>query len=111
MGGCVSHIQTWRTWWCAMVDVSRLPEHMQESARLWAEQGLPHPHLLGSFMRAVLMSDLVEAFACADEGNATAMRAWAMWLYNDCPSPAWGNAEKLDAWHARCAAAREVTNA
>ncbi len=52
-------------------------------------------------MRAVLTNNLVEAFACADCENHTAMGHWAMWLYNDVPSPAWGSAEKLDAWYAR----------
>ena len=91
-----------------MVDVSRLPEHMRRAAELWAEQGLPHPLLLGGFMRAVLTNDLIGAFAHADETNTRAMKDWTMWLYNDAPSPCHGSAERLDAWHERHERARRA---
>jgi hypothetical protein len=84
--------------------LQRLPEHMREDVRLWIGQGLPHPALMGGFFRAVLMNDLVEAFAFADDENARAMKAWAQWLYNDCPTPAWSRRGLLGAlqeWHKR----------
>lgn len=77
----------------------RVPEHMRHTARLWVERGQPHPRLLGSFFRAVLLHDLVQSFAHADEDNATAMRSWAMWLYNDAPAPSHGSDDALEKWH------------
>lgn len=76
-----------------------LPEHMRESVRMWVDEAQPHPRLLGSCLRAILCNNLVDAFANADEENAAGMRGWAMWLYNDCPSQAWGSEERLQAWH------------
>ena len=80
--------------------MSNLPEHMKQAARMWVERAEPHPRMLGSFMRAVLTNNLVDAFAHADRENREAMYEWAKWLYNDIPSPAWGSSEKLDAWYA-----------
>jgi hypothetical protein len=72
---------------------------MRDTARTWIEQGRPHPRLLGSFFRAVLLNNLVDAFACADSENAASMRTWAMFLYNHMPSPAWRTEENLQAWY------------
>lgn len=79
----------------------KLPEHMQDAAREWAEHGLPHPDMLGSFMRAVLTNDLMGAFASADDVNGKRMRDWAMWLYNDAPSLCHGTEGRMLAWHER----------
>ncbi len=74
---------------------------MRRAARDWIERGQPYPDMLGSFFHAVLLNDLCESFCCADEENAAHMREWAFWLYNDCPTLARGDREKLLAWHAR----------
>ena len=44
----------------------------------------------GDFLRAVLMSNLVDAYGRADEQNTAAIPKYVSWLYNDCPSQAWG---------------------
>ena len=72
----------------------KLPEHMQEAARLYIEEG----EMPGHFLVAVLSNCLVEAFARADEVNRSYMWTWADWLYNDIPMPAWGSANKVLAW-------------
>lgn len=51
----------------------------------WVLEGIPPGH----FGRAVLNNDLVDAFSRADENNRAAMHTIVLWLYNDCPSPAW----------------------
>ena len=76
------------------VDYSTLPSHMVEGARGYLERGYEP----GSFLRSVLENDLVGAFAHADLDNQGAMFAWAAWLYNECPSPAWGSPGKVRAW-------------
>ena len=72
----------------------RLPEHMQEAARGYVEQG----HPVGDFLRAVLENKLVESFAKADFINSDAIYEWATWLYNECPLPARGSAKAVNAW-------------
>lgn len=76
------------------IDYSMLPEHMQDGARLYVEEGIPP----GSFMEAALSNKLVEAFGRADETNTECMRYWASWLYNDCPRIARGSQEAVDNW-------------
>jgi hypothetical protein len=41
---------------------------------------------------------MVGAFYRADTKNQRAMREWATWLCNECPSEAWGSREKVDTW-------------
>jgi len=76
------------------VDYSTLPEHMQQGARDYVERG----YKPGSFLRAVLSNDLVEAFGHADLTNLDHMRAWALWLFNEAPSMCWGSPERVAAW-------------
>ncbi|RKX65237.1 MAG: hypothetical protein DRP42_05075 [Tenericutes bacterium] len=76
------------------VDYTGLPEHMQAVARDYIETH----YLPGDFLQAVLANNLVMAFARADATNAAAMQQWASWLYNECPSQAWGSPEKIKAW-------------
>ena len=77
-----------------MVKYDRLPEHMQEGARAYVEQGREP----GGFLRAVLENNLSEACGRADHINQYKMDTWACWLYNECPVPAWGSPEAVDAW-------------
>jgi len=55
----------------------------------------------GSFCRAVLANDLVEAFARADQENSFTMPAIASYLYNEIPgrhSGCWGSYEATAEW-------------
>jgi len=80
-----------------MVSYSKLPAHMQDTARLYVEKGIPG----GSFFTAVVSNDLMRAFARADETNADAMRDWVMWLYNDAPCWCHGSPERVREWISR----------
>ena len=76
------------------INYSGLPMHMRGAARDYLE----HHVLPGEFLTAVLQNDLVGAFGQADSTNTTAMKLWAIWLYNECPNNAWGSPEKVKAW-------------
>lgn len=78
--------------------ITMLPPHMRKSMIEWIESPL-HPRVIGSFLRAVLENNLVEAFSCADEENSHAMREWVLYLYNYAPSECWGSPQKALAWH------------
>lgn len=76
------------------VDYMGLPEHMRATAERYVEDH----EMPGDFMQAVLRNDLVAAYGRADANNTAAMGAWATWLFNECPSKAWGSKEKVEAW-------------
>ena len=76
------------------IDYSGLPEHMQLTARDYIERHVPP----GPFLTAVLSNSLIGAYKAADSKNTAAMWSWANWLYNECPSNAWGSPEKVAAW-------------
>jgi hypothetical protein len=78
-----------------------VPPHMHDAVVMWIERGEPRPDLMGSFFRALLSNDLMEAFGHADAENARAMQGWAMFLYNYAPAPCFGSPEKVAAWYAR----------
>ena len=78
----------------ADIDYSYLPGHMQSAARLYVERGVQP----GSFLRAVLANNLVEAFQCADEDNRAAMFYWAKFMHMELPSGSWGSEDKVSAW-------------
>lgn len=77
-----------------MTNYSSLPEHMQDTARLYVERGIPG----GSFFTAVVSNDFKGAFAKADDANTAAMREWAMWLYSEAPSICQGSMQKVADW-------------
>ncbi len=79
------------------VDYSMLPDHMQQVARDYVENFV----MPGDFLQAVLRNDLVAAFGRADWTNIQAMQQWASWLYNECPSTAWGSMDKVEKWCAK----------
>jgi hypothetical protein len=78
----------------AMVDYSRLPEHMQGGARRYIERGISPGH----FLTAVLSNDFLGAFKRADDENIERMKEWARWLYNECPREAHGSPEAVEEW-------------
>ena len=77
-----------------MTDLDLIPEHMREGVRLYLEFGIEP----GSFLRAVLENNLVEAVGRADTINRECMFDWANFLYNEMPGNSWGNREKVAAW-------------
>lgn len=76
------------------INYSLLPEHMRDGARLYIERGIPG----GSFMTAVFSNDFLGAFQKADGVNTLAMRAWAVFLRNQCPRDCYGSPEDVSAW-------------
>lgn len=82
---------------------AQLPEHMRETARAYAEEGLPP----GGFLTAILCNDLAAAASRADGVNQAALFDWANWLYSALPRSAWGSAENVLAWIEAHAAQRE----
>lgn len=77
-----------------MTDYSRLPVHMQKTARLYVEKGIPG----GSFFTAVASNDLMGAFGKADEDNRDAMWEWCNFFYNEVPMECHGSPEIVRAW-------------
>lgn len=77
----------------------RLPAHMRETAKLWVEDGLPSPIMMGSFFRAALLHDFMQMVAHGDYENRNALLEWALWLHNDCPGGCHGSEEILQRWH------------
>lgn len=78
-----------------------IPEYMQPSIDLWVQHGLPHPNAMGSFLRAVLVHDLIGAVRHGDDTNRASLVNWATYLYSDVPSLAHGSMDRLLAWHER----------
>jgi len=52
----------------------------------------------GSFLRAVLSNDLLEACKCADENNLTRIHVYAAYLYQLAPIGSYGSPEAVRAW-------------
>ena len=75
-------------------DYTRIPAHMQNTARLYIEQGIPP----GSFLQAVICNDLFGAYRRADDINQAAMRDWVVFFYNEAPGDCWGSVERFSAW-------------
>jgi len=78
----------------ATIDYSRLPEHMQDGMRRYIENGIPP----GSFQRAVLSNDLMEAFRRADDVNSHAMRNYAVFLESEAPGGCFGSPQHVNDW-------------
>lgn len=76
------------------VDYSQLPEHMQAGMQLYIERGIAP----GSFQRAVLSNDFMEAFNRADDVNTAAMRDYASFLNNEAPGGCYGSPQHVADW-------------
>lgn len=75
-----------------------LPDHMEESLRLWINHGRQPGH----FLTACIENDLVNAAHRADSLATVSVLPVIMgWMYNEAPSPCWGSREKRLAWEAR----------
>jgi hypothetical protein len=71
-----------------------LPEGMRDGMRRYIEHGIPP----GSFQRAVLCNDLMEAFRRADDVNAHAMRDYAVFLASYAPGGCFGSPQHVTDW-------------
>jgi len=71
-----------------------IPEHCRDGMELYITKGVSP----GSFLDAVLCSDLVRAYAQADHINEARMRSYAEFLYAYAPSECWGSREIVDRW-------------
>lgn len=72
-----------------------IPQHMRGGVTRYIDGGLPH---MGSFLRAVMENNFLEAFARADEANTECMKGWAHFIYMYAPSDCHGSPEKVKAW-------------
>ena len=71
-----------------------IPEHM-----IGAVLGYFNEHVEpGDFLCALLANDFMEACGRADDKNISALPVWAVLLYNEAPSNAYGSPEKVKAW-------------
>ena len=70
-----------------------LPEHMSQHVIDYFEQGYPP----GSFLRAVLENDLMEAFVHADDINSHHIKNYMEWLRWHVPGrpDRWGSREAV----------------
>ncbi len=68
-----------------------LPIHMQSAACRYIEDG----EISDDFLIAVLSNNLVKAAGRADTVNQLALFVWAIWMYNEIPSIAWGSKERV----------------
>lgn len=73
-----------------------LPAHMQDGAIGYVLHGWEP----GGFLTAVLLNDLISAAERADEQNARALYAWAVFVYNAVPVGARGSTENIMSWMA-----------
>lgn len=71
-----------------------IPRYMQDTAKLYLLRGV-RP---GSFLEAVLASDLADAVARADRQNREALGAWVDWCLWCLPSRAWGSRDAVAEW-------------
>ena len=78
-----------------MYDYSGLPEGLQNSMKLYVEQGIGAGH----FLTACLENSLVDAVNRADEKNLPRLQEIVKWLYWEAPHDCWGSKERVAAWH------------
>lgn len=80
-----------------MIDYSRLPDSLRESAKLYIEHGI----LPGEFLRAVISNDLFEAVGRADDFNRILMHDICSWFHCEAPGECFGCPERMEEWHAQ----------
>ena len=76
------------------LNLSKIPEYMHEAIQEYVDHGRP----IGSFLRAILCNNLVDAAAHADINNKLCLFEYASLLYNEIPGAAWGDKETVDRW-------------
>ena len=78
----------------AALHSKRIPVGLHDGLILWVSNGTPP----GDFLWAVLVNDLMGAFARADDDSKRAMGDLVMWLYNNSPAGCFGSVEKVRRW-------------
>lgn len=73
---------------------SNIPALTMGSINRYVNEGLSP----GSFVTAVLCNDLFNAVGTADEENLVVLPEIVRYVYNELPSSAWGNLNKMNAW-------------
>ena len=81
------------------MDYELIPEHMREGMQLYLEDGVEP----GSFLRALLENNFIEACRRADNINRYRLLDWADFLWNEMPGDSWGSPEKVRVWMEKCA--------
>lgn len=76
------------------LDYTGLPEGLRVGMCRYIEGGI----LPGSFLKAVLANDLMNACAHADHVNRQRLFDIVDWLYNEAPGNCWGSPEKMQVW-------------
>lgn len=75
-------------------DSMRIPLYMHDAIIAWAVDYI-RP---GGFLMAVLQNNLVQAVNLSDQDNASALRSYATFVYNELPSECWGSSEQCESW-------------
>jgi hypothetical protein len=75
-------------------DYSRIPPTTIETLERWVSHGVQP----GSFVRAVLCNNLLEACNYADDFNAAALLDIVAWVANKVPAHCWGSEVRFRAW-------------
>ena len=76
------------------IDYSGLPQHMQDTMRLYIEKGIP----TGSFTQAFLSNDLMGAMRRADDVNRNRFFEICSFLANYAPIGCYGSPEHYSEW-------------
>ena len=79
---------------CGCNKIDTLPRHMVQTVCDYLLFGLP----CGGFLTALFSNDLKESFGRADDANASHMRNWVLFMYNEMPSISQGSREKVAEW-------------
>lgn len=80
-----------------------VPEHLHGGLIRYLLLGI----LPGHFLTAVLMNNLAESFARADETSRAGLFNIVQFLYSDVPATAWGSEARVRQWVKDCTAERE----
>ncbi len=71
-----------------------IPTHTQAAL----DRYVKHKIIPGGFLMAVLSNDLFGAVAQADSENLAALPEIVKYIYNNCPSNAWGSKDQVWAY-------------
>ena len=71
-----------------------IPGHMRQSVIDY----VVHRHPPGDFLHAVLVNDLCESAARADDLNGRCLKGWAQFMYWHVPTAARGSEQRVKNW-------------
>jgi len=75
-------------------DWEKVPEGLHRGIRLWLDDGI----VPGSFIRAVICNNLMDAFAFADDESRERLSSIVSFFYWSVPSHAWGSDRTFADW-------------